>query len=284
MYATMIHMRKLIRAIIRIPILGRAFLIVLRAMKVLKYLRTTFINIFIWLFRSNEITNFTYDLDPTNLRYLASLIADIENIKISEAVAYIRELEEDNALRKHIADMTAKNEFSHFSDSTARYGRRVGWYVFARVLKPKIIMETGIDKGLGSCVLTAALMKNKDEGFEGRYFGTDINPKAGYLLAGDYANFGKILYGDSIQSLESFEGVIDLFINDSDHSEVYEAEEYRTVENKLSEHAILLGDNSHCSDKLLEFSLRTNRRFVFFQEKPLDHWYPGAGIGISFER
>jgi hypothetical protein len=35
----------------------------------------------------------------------------------------------------------------------------------------------------------------------------------------------------------------------------------------LSENAIALGDNSHCTDKLLEFSLETNRHFVFFPRK-----------------
>ena len=100
-----------------------------------------------------------------------------------------------------------------------------------------------------------------------------------------YANYGCILYGDSIESLKKFdEGMIDLFINDSDHSADYEAKEYDSIANKLSKHAIVLGDNSHATNKLLEFSLETNRHFVFFQEKPLNHWYPGAGIGISFVR
>jgi hypothetical protein len=31
---------------------------------------------------------------------------------------------------------------------------------------------------------------------------------------------------------------------------------------------------------LAEFSERSGRRFVFFSERPKDHWYPGAGIGI----
>ena len=114
--------------------------------------------------------------------------------------------------------------------------------------------------------------------------GTDINPLAGYLLSGDYANYGSILYGDSIESLKKFDDEIDLFINDSDHSEEYEAGEYKTIANMLSQHAVILGDNSHYTDKLLEFSLETNRHFVFFQEKPKNHWYPGAGIGISFNR
>ena len=111
-----------------------------------------------------------------------------------------------------------------------------------------------------------------------------IEPKAGYLLSGDYANYGHILYGDSIESLKSFDGMIDLFVNDSDHSEDYEAEEYDIIENKLSVNAIVLGNNSHCTDKLLEFSLKAKSHFLFFQEKPYNHWYPGAGIGISFMR
>ena len=78
--------------------------------------------------------------------------------------------------------------------------------------------------------------------------------------------------------------MVDLFVNDSDPSEDYEAEEYRTIAIKLSDHAIVLGDNSHYTNKLVEFSLQTDRRFVFFQEKPHEHWYPGAGIGISFVR
>jgi len=277
-------MRKLKSAIIRTPVLGHAFLVVLRTKTAIKYFRGPLSNIVKWLIRSNETTNFTYDLEKINTRYLASLIADIANIEFSVAIAYIKEIEEDRELRKHIADATAKSDLSFMADKKARFGRRIGWYALTRALKPKTVIETGVDKGLGSCVLTAALKRNKEEGYEGRYYGTDINPKAGYLLSGDYANYGCILYGDSIESLKTFDGMIDLFINDSDHSADYEAEEYNTIANKLSEHAVVLGDNSHCTDKLLEFSLETNRHFVFFQEKPREHWYPGAGIGISFMR
>ena len=50
---------------------------------------------------------------------------------------------------------------------------------------------------------------------------------------------------------------------------------------KLSKNAVILGDNSHVTDKLSIFSKERNRRFYFFKEEPLNHWYPGAGIGIS---
>ncbi len=237
-----------------------------------------------WLFTSRETTNLTYHLEDDNKRYLASLVADVVGEEVSVITAYIKEIEEDAELRTHIALATAQSDLAFMADTEARLGRRIGWYAFVRALKPRIVVETGVDKGLGSCVLAAALMRNQKEGCGGRYYGTDINPKAGYLLSGRYADFGTILYGDSIESLEKMDGEIDLFINDSDHSAGYEANEYKTIENKLSENAMVLGDNSHYTDKLLEFSLRTNRHFVFFQERPLDHIHPGCGIGISFKR
>jgi hypothetical protein len=73
-----------------------------------------------------------------------------------------------------------------------------------------------------------------------------------------------------------------LFINDSDHSAKYEYEEYEIIKNKLSANAFLLGDNSHVTDSLRNFSNKNGRKFLFFREVPQDHWYPGAGIGFSF--
>lgn len=277
-------MTKLKLSILKIPIVGRWILAIYRAGIVLKFFRPKLIIFFKWLLISKETTNFTYDLEEHNKRYLASLISNVLNIEHSVIEGYFNELEGDNELRRHLVDMTAKSDMKFLANQKVEYGRRIGWYAFARVLKPRIIIETGVDKGLGACVLTAALKKNQEEGFEGRYYGTDINPKAGYLLSKSYSNFGKVLYGDSIESLNKFEGEIDLFINDSDHSDSYEKEEYKCISNKLSQRSIVLGDNSHCSDKLFLFSLKSNRHFVYFQEKPADHWYPGAGIGISFKR
>ena len=95
---------------------------------------------------------------------------------------------------------------------------------------------------------------------------------------------GQILYGDSIQPLRKMEGPIDLFVNDSDHSGTYELEEYRVIREKLAPDGVILGDNAHVTDSLLRFSGEEGRDFLFFREQPKDHWYPGAGIGISYRR
>jgi predicted O-methyltransferase YrrM len=236
-----------------------------------------------WLAVSREHTNLTYDLTELNEKYLCAFVADISKRPIDEIRGYLDELEADEPLRRHIVAVTRHSDRSYKADDTARYGKRAGWYAFVRALKPECVVETGVDKGLGSCVIAAALLRNRDEGALGRYYGTDINPAAGYLLTDRYAEVGEILYGDSIESLRNLGTEIDLFINDSDHSARYEEQEYQTVSGKLAPKALIIGDNAHVTDKLFQFAQATDRRFAFFQEQPERHWYPGGGIGVAYE-
>lgn len=240
--------------------------------------------LFSWLFTSREDTNFTYDLTDANKAYLASTIALVTGIAPQLARSYVSEPENDAALKMHISQRTAASVHRIAADEVVNFGRRLGWYAMVRALKPKVVVETGVDKGLGSCLLCAALARNAADGAPGYYYGTDINPQAGYLLAEPYSRFGKVLYGDSIASLQNLSQPIDLFINDSDHSADYEGREYETIKDRLSANAVVLGDNSHVTTKLIEFAQRTDRNFLFFAEKPKDHWYPGGGIGIAFRR
>ena len=248
-----------------------------------RYYNRKYLGIIRWGFRSREDTNFTYHLTDDNLSYLAHTVAVVTKLDYEQIMKYMEELQSDEELKDTIRRAMKNSPEKRFADKEIRFGRRLGWYAFARAIKPRVIIETGVDKGLGSVVLCAALLRNKDEGNEGRYYGTDINPKAGYLLEGRYREVGEILYGDSIESLSHFHEKIDLFINDSDHSAEYEYREYLSIKDHISDGTIILGDNSHCTTKLADFSREMNRDFIFFKETPRDHWYPGAGIGISFK-
>jgi predicted O-methyltransferase YrrM len=264
--------------------LGRALLLPYRARVAMRYEWPRLRELARWLARSREFTNFTYDLHPLNRAYLAQFLAQATGEPADRIEAFFVEIETDSEFSDHVRRLASQPANRHVCDPTARIGRRLGWYALARHVKPRLVVETGVDKGLGACVLAAALLRNAAEGFPGRYLGTDINPRAGLLLEGRYASAGSIAVGDSIASLERLTEPIDLFINDSDHSEEYEAREYLVVERLLAPHAIVIGDNSHWSPKLLEFARATQREFAFFQERPLDHWYPGAGIGLAFRR
>jgi hypothetical protein len=260
--------------------MGRIVRILRRRAFAMSFYSETLRTIKRWYWADTEDFNFYYQLTPLNRDQLAQLIAVISGQTYATIVGYFEELETDQELRQHMEQGIITAEYG--SEIKINFGRRLGWYAFVRCMRPKVIVETGVDHGIGSCVLTSALLRNGDEGFPGHYYGTDIRPEAGALLSGKYASTGRILYGDSIASLRQLTDPIDLFINDSDHSSEYEYQEYLTVAEKLSSNAIILGDNSHLTDRLSRFSQERNRKFIFFAEKPLNHWYPGAGIGISF--
>jgi predicted O-methyltransferase YrrM len=226
-----------------------------------------------WLVRSSEISNFVYDLTESNKFYLANGIAVALGCGVDEIVALFLEAEANQDLRIHLAE----------NKSPLFFARRLIWYAIVRKTKPKVIVETGVDRGLGSVLLCAALLQNVAEGSPGRHYGLDIVPTAGDLLSGRYATVGQILFGDAISTLQAFDKPIDLFINDSDHRADYERREYDVVRSKLSPSAIVIGDNIHVTTELAEFSRRENRRFLYLPETPKDHWYSGAATGLSFK-
>lgn len=234
-----------------------------------------------WLVRSRETSNFTFDLTARNRAHLAGFVAVALNRPIGEIAGYIEELLNDEALKASVIRRVEALGRDAGLDPTAKFGRRLGWYAIVRAMKPKVVIETGVEKGLGSVVLCAALLRNRQEGHHGRYYGTDIDRAAGMLLDEPYREMGEILYGDSIESLEKLDEEVDLFINDSDHSADYEAREYRVIFPKLSARAVLLADNAHVTDELYLFSREVGWKFLFFKEEPAEHWYLGAGIGLS---
>jgi predicted O-methyltransferase YrrM len=235
-----------------------------------------------WLVTSKETTNYTYELTERGLDYIVEGISVATGAGRDRLKLFAEELLGDHELAAHVIAATRASDRRGTADLVFRPGRRIGWYVLARALKPSLIVETGVDKGLGSVILCAALLRNRAEGADGRYIGTDINPAAGYLLSGKYAEAGQILFGDSLESLATIAEPIGLFINDSDHSADYEAREYRAISGKLSKRAVVVGDNAQDTSELLDFARSSGRRFLFIQEFPKDHWFPGCGLGLAF--
>ncbi len=231
-----------------------------------------------WLVRSREHTNFTYDLTPRNREHLAWWVSAVSGVDVADARGYIRELDEDADLRSHIETGTANSPRRRVANSEVLYGRRAGWYALTRALRPAHVMETGTDKGLGTCVFAAAILRNG----EGRLTTLDINPNSGYLLTGKYAEVTERLIGDSVAQIRAGSEPVDLFIHDSWHSYEHELAEFEAVAPRLAEPALVLSDNAEVTDALVDWSNARGRRFLYFGEEPVDHWFPGGGIGASY--
>lgn len=233
-----------------------------------------------WVNAHTETDNFYYALDEENLRDLESMISVITNSPQEAIHGYMDEISSNLEIQKRISESWEQKP--GMRDSSFGLARRVGWYAVIRAVKPKLVVETGVSHGVGLLVICAALEQNIQEGFEGNYIGTDINPDAGELILEKYRNFAEILIGDSLSSLRKMTSPIGVFINDSDHSSAYEGLEYEEIRHLLLHESVILGDNSHVTNELRNFSQKHNRKFLFFREKPRNHWYPGAGIGFSF--
>ena len=115
-----------------------------------------------WCFRDTENSNFYYDLTDLNLEHLKHLIASITGESIAVIKGYIDEIRRDSFLKTHIEEQLKSADYP--KDIQVAFGRRIGWYVFVRVLKPKVVVETGVYHGVGACILTRALMKNAEDG------------------------------------------------------------------------------------------------------------------------
>jgi hypothetical protein len=75
---------------------------------------------------------------------------------------------------------------------------------------------------------------------------------------------------------------VDVFLHDSDHRAEYEWAEFLAIEPRLHRSSIVMSDNSQQTEKLREFAARLGRSFLYFQDQPSDHWWPGDGIGVAF--
>jgi predicted O-methyltransferase YrrM len=238
---------------------------------------TTAKSLVVWVFTSREFANYSYALTPMNREQLVWFVSALTSAPVAEVESYFVELESDSDLRTHIdSKLKAAGRRREF-DAHISYGRRLGWYAFARILRPDVIVETGTEKGLGSVVFAAALLRNGN----GRLVTIDIEASSGLIIDGPYSRVVDRRIGDSVEIIRQLDGPIDLFLHDSDHSREHEHAELLAVAGRLSDRAVVLSDNSHGTDALVKWSGVSGRRFSYFQEHPLNHWYRGAGIGVS---
>lgn len=225
-----------------------------------------------------ELDNFTYDI--ANIDELRDFIAGSLDLDRDVVAGYIRELEDDKGFR---AELGANLRSRRDRKQVALYGRRIGWYAIVRSVRPRVVVETGVHDGLGSSVFLQALYRNRQEGHEGHLYGIDINPQAGWLIPDRLREHMTLLIEDSAVAVPRIaqQNPIDLLIHDSDHRYAHELKEFQLVASGLSPQALLLSDNAHATTALKDYSAASGRTYTYWQERPKNHFYPGAGIGLS---
>jgi len=141
-----------------------------------------------WLVVSREYTNFNDELTTENVVEMAWFVAAVTGLGFDQSFEHIEELHNDQLLREHLRRAVADSPLRRVMDPEPRDGRRAAWYAIVRARHPRHVVESGVDKGLGSCVLAAALLRNADEGHHGRLTALVMTDHGGLALS-DYAKF-----------------------------------------------------------------------------------------------
>jgi Methyltransferase domain len=269
---------KLRRRIAASPI-ARGAALPLRTMAVARYDARVIGRSLDWLVHSRETTNYTYDLDSLNLDQLGWFVSAVTGAEIGQVRGWMRELDEDTEFLGQLTRRLSSNPRRRICAKEPHLARRSGWYALVRAAQPDHVVETGTHLGLGSCVIAAALLKNG----HGRLTTIDIDPEAGHLITGVWASVIDHRTGSSVDQLALVRDV-DVFLHDSLHTYDYETRELTAVEPNLQPGAIVLSDNAHDSAALSDWAERTGRHYLFFKEHPLDHWWPGDGIGAAWTK
>lgn len=234
-----------------------------------------------YLLFDKETTNFTYPI--SNLEEMRDFLAAALPADPSQVWRYIQEIQSDvelrDSLRHRLRTRPDRNAEPH-------YGRRIGWYCIVRLRKPRLAVETGTHDGLGSSVLGRALYRNAQEGHPGELLTFDIMPESGWLINPSLMGSYRIVLGDTRSTLvRTLTGrQVDVFIHDSQHTYENESFEMETVSRYLSSGAVIQSDNAHSCTAMKDFCARHGLSFHLFMEKPENHFYHGASIGLALWR
>ncbi|MGI8707385.1 MAG: class I SAM-dependent methyltransferase [Actinomycetota bacterium] len=225
-----------------------------------------------------EVDNFTYDL--ANEDELVVWLSSELGANRGRVAELLVEARSNRELYGRLRDQTQRRISMKTEPAI---GRRLGWYVIVRLVKPARIIETGTHDGIGSLVLLSALDRNSAEGNSGELVSIDPDPTSGWIV-GERANWSRRT-ADSRSVLREVlqEAPVQLFLHDSLHTYEHEHFELEAAAAAM-ESGVLVSDNSHETSALSDVCEKIGVRYSVWRERPRNHFYPGAGIGMAVLR
>ncbi len=225
-----------------------------------------------------EYTNFTFEL--ANEHQLVGWVAATCDSQPELIERLLAEARDDPVLAARLRTATAHRWW--WTKRSPPFGKRLAWYALARVLKPKLIIETGVHDGLGSMLLLRALERNRDEQAAGRLVSFDVNPRAGWLV-GEHPLWELRIESSraGLATVLERQGPVGIFIHDSLHTYEHERFEFELAAAHLAPAGLLVTDNAHGTRALADVCQSRGLRYVEFHSASRDHFYPGEATGAG---
>jgi hypothetical protein len=228
-----------------------------------------------------EPDNYTYEL--ANASELAPWVRGVSGADRVDVDRALAEPAADVQLAERVKRATAGHWW--WSKPAPPFGKRLAWYAFARLLRPELIIETGVHDGLGALLLLRALERNAEDGATGRLVSFDINPTAGWLVGSNPLWELRIeSTRTGLPALLATAAPVGLFIHDSLHTYEHERFELELAASHLAAEGVLITDNAHGTRALADVCAERGFQYSEFHERPRGHFYTGGAVGAGFRR
>ena len=236
-----------------------------------------------YLFRSNEVSNFTYELD--NMDDVSATVSEALAVSPDEANRALDELADDAELR---AALTALLRENPKRDSVPRYGYRYMYYCAARLVKPAVAVEVGTHDGLGAALISRALERNESEGTPGKLITLDAASNSGWLIPPNLRSRCEVVLGDVMQTLPKVieEHGCDFLVDDIGFGFTEKPWVFETG-IKLGRRPLTIGSEfpprqpGDPQTALEQAARGAGGRYSEFIERPKDHFWPGHTLGLA---
>jgi predicted O-methyltransferase YrrM len=183
-------------------------------------------------------------------------------------------------VREYYSELLQSSLASQLSEKLSQYselglgfcGRAPELYVLTRIMRPKVVVETGVGNGISSTYFLSALEKNGS----GRLVSVDFpdpgvgnilphSKETGWLVPDELRHRWKLELGRSLDLLPSILDdlrEIDFFLHDSDHTYEYMKTEMSLGWKYVKPQGILLADDAWQNTAFEEFAREVGRPAV----------------------
>lgn len=143
--------------------------------------------------------------------------------------------------------------------------RQAELYVICRLLKPKIVIETGVENGISSTFILWALQQNG----KGTLYSIEIlerllnGKQPGWLIPTNLRKRWRLFIGNSLEVIPKITkeiSSVDIFIHDSEHSYKVMMKEYSLIWPYIKSGGLLLSDDTGRNEAFIHFCKKVKRK------------------------
>lgn len=223
-----------------------------------------------------ELDNFTYELE--NEHELAAWLGAGLGIEEDRASAFIDELRADRHLHAELERLTRRR-----LDVKTRpeFGSRLAYYAIIRATRPELVVEAGVQDGLGTVTMLQALERNAEEGAPGRLKSFDVLPGSGWLVPERLRRHWELVVGSTWDTFEpALAGErIGLLVHDGENTHESECFEFRLAIAQAADRLVMLTSRADTGG-LRDVAREAGLDYHEFEERPR-HFYPGSPQGLA---